>query len=53
MALSEVISMLETDLGYISGVSWDDDGYWEVEYDTADNREVDVDVDPATGNILQ
>ena len=57
MALSQVLAGLEADLGgdldHISEVSWDDDGYWEVEYQTGDNREVDIKFDPATGNIRQ
>lgn len=57
MPLSQVVSGLETDLGtdlsHISEVSWDDDGYWEVEYQTRDNREVDIKVDPVSGDILQ
>lgn len=57
MALSAVVTKLETDLGadlsYISEISWDDDGYWEVEYYTNENREVDIRVDPATGEIRQ
>lgn len=57
MTLSQVVTKLETDVGtdlsYISEISWDDDGYWEVEYYTADNREVDVRVDPATGDVRQ
>ena len=57
LPLSQVVSKLETDLGadlaYISDVSWDDDGYWEVEYHTSDNREVDIRVDPASGDIRQ
>lgn len=57
LPLSEVVTKLETDLGgdlsFISDVSWDDDGYWEVEYHTADNREVDIRVDPASGEIRQ
>lgn len=57
LPLSQVVSKLEADLGrdlsFISDVSWDDDGYWEVEYRTADNREVDIRVDPASGAIRQ
>lgn len=57
LPLSQVVSRLETSLGgdlsYISDVSWDDDGYWEVEYQTTDNREVEIRVDPASGEIRQ
>lgn len=56
MPLSQVIAKLETDLsdlGHISEISWEDDGYWEVEYQTTDNREVDIRVDPATGETRE
>jgi hypothetical protein len=56
MSLSQVVAKLETDLsdlGHISEISWEDDGYWEVEYQTTDNREVDIRVDPATGETRE
>ncbi len=56
MPLSQVVAKLETnlsDLGHISEISWEDDGYWEVEYQTTDNREVDIRVDPATGETRE
>lgn len=56
MPLSQVIAKLETDLsdlGHISEISWEDGGYWEVEYQTTDNREVDIRVDPATGETRE
>ena len=56
MNLSGIIAKIETDLGdslaYIEEVSWDDDGYWEVEYRTTDNAEVDIRLDPITGETL-
>lgn len=56
MPLSEIIAKIETDLGadlgHVDDVQWDDDGYYEVEYRTADNREVEMRVDPATGETL-
>ncbi|MDO5656973.1 MAG: PepSY domain-containing protein [Paracoccus sp. (in: a-proteobacteria)] len=56
LALSDIIAKIETDLGdtlaYIDEVNWDDDGYWEVEYRTTDNAEVDIRVDPITGETL-
>jgi hypothetical protein len=56
MPLSQVVAKLETDLsdlGHISEISWEDDGYWEVEYQTTDNREVDIRVDPVTGETRE
>lgn len=57
MPLSQLVTKLEADLagelGHITDVSWDDDGYWEVEYQNADNREVEIRVDPATGEMQQ
>ena len=57
MPLSQLVTKLETDLagdlGHITDVSWDDDGYWEVEYHNAENREVEIRVDPATGEVRQ
>ncbi|MFD2815148.1 PepSY domain-containing protein [Paracoccus aerius] len=57
MPLSQVVTKLETDLGaelgHITDISWDDDGYWEVEYHNAENREVEIRVDPATGEVRQ
>lgn len=52
LPLSRIVATVESnvaDLAYIEDVSWDDDGYWEVEYKTRDNREVDIRVDPVTG----
>ncbi|CAM3333840.1 PepSY domain-containing protein [Paracoccus nototheniae] len=56
MPLSEIVAGIETDLaaelGYIEDVQWDDDGYYEVEYRTQDNREVEMRVDPVTGDTI-
>ncbi|MFN3273476.1 MAG: PepSY domain-containing protein [Paracoccus sp. (in: a-proteobacteria)] len=53
MPLSQILSTLEQDVGadlaFIDEVDWDDDGYYEVEYYTADGREVKVRLDPTTG----
>lgn len=55
MPLSQVVTKLETDVGtdlaFISEVSWDDDGYWEVDYVTTDRAKVEVKIDPATGEV--
>ncbi|MBK4216953.1 PepSY domain-containing protein [Paracoccus caeni] len=57
MALSELVQKLETDLaselGTITDVSWDDDGFWDVEYRNTENREVEIRVDPASGEVQQ
>ena len=50
--LSRIIATVEgsaQNLAYIEDVSWDDDGYWEVEYRTTEGREVEIRVDPVTG----
>ena len=50
--LSRIITTVEgsaQNLAYIDEVSWDDDGYWEVEYKTTDGKEVEIKVDPITG----
>lgn len=53
MKLSAVIAALEARVGdslaYVDDVSWDDDGYWEVEYRSADGAETEVKLDPMTG----
>lgn len=57
MPLSEILAGIEadlgTDLGHIDEVDWDDDGYYDIEYRTADNREVRVRIDPVTGEAIQ
>ena len=50
--LSRIVATVEanvSDLAFIEDVSWDDDGYWEVEYRTTDGREVEIKVDPVSG----
>ena len=50
--LSRVVATIEgnvADLAYIEEVSWDDDGYWEVEYRGTDGAEVKVKLDSMTG----
>lgn len=50
LPLSTVLEALEqeADFGHVEELEWDD-GYWEVEYRTADGREVKVYLDPLTG----
>ncbi|MBB1498633.1 PepSY domain-containing protein [Paracoccus sp. MC1862] len=50
--LSRIVATVEAnvaDLAFIEDVSWDDDGYWEVEYRTTGGREVEIKVDPVSG----
>lgn len=53
LPLSRIIASVETSAGanlaFIDEVDWDDDGYWEIEYRTTDNREVKVRIDPVSG----
>jgi uncharacterized membrane protein YkoI len=53
LPLSQVIARIEAMEGvrFIDEVEWDDDGYWEVEYVTADGRKVEARLDPMTGDI--
>lgn len=56
LPLSSIIAMLENDnrFGAITEVSWDDDGYWEIELIRASGRDdVEIDVDPYSGSILR
>lgn len=48
--LSEILTKIEAQADFASfeGVDWDD-GHWEVEYRTADGSEVEVEIDPTTG----
>jgi hypothetical protein len=49
--LSEILRSLEEqgDVAYFDEVEWDDDGYWEIEYVTADGAKRKLEVDPVTG----
>lgn len=51
LPLSQILATLEAsaDIRWIDEVDWDSDGYWEVEYHTTDGREVEVQLDPMTG----
>lgn len=55
LKLSEIVARVEAhaaaDLAYIDDVSWDDDGYWEVDYKNTQGREVDLRVDPVSGAV--
>ncbi|PVA12042.1 PepSY domain-containing protein [Pelagivirga sediminicola] len=54
MKLSEVISALEErvgdELSHIDEIDWDEDGYWEIEYVRTDGAQVEVKIDPTTGD---
>ncbi len=52
--LSQIIQALEQQRGvaYFDEVEWDDDdGHWEIEYVTADEGTVEIQVDPVTGEV--
>jgi hypothetical protein len=50
--LSEIIKMLEDreDVAYFEEVEWDDDdGHWDIEYVRPGGDEVEIEVDPVSG----
>jgi hypothetical protein len=51
MPLSEIIRALEEqgDVAYFDEIEWDDDGYWEIEYYRTDGAEVEIMIDPVSG----
>lgn len=53
LPLSRILSLVEASdsIRWIDEVDWDDDGYWEVEYITAEGRKVEIRVDPLSGEI--
>lgn len=50
--LSEIVAMVEKRDGfrYIDEVEWDEDGFWEVTYFTADRAKVEIRYDPVSGD---
>lgn len=50
--LSEIVAMVEKRDGfrYIDEVDWDEDGFWEVTYYTADRAKVEIRYDPVSGD---
>lgn len=50
LPLSEIVAGIEAQADFASfeSVDWDD-GHWEIEYRTVDGSEVEVEIDPATG----
>lgn len=55
LPLSEVLAKLEAanQIQYVDDVDWDDDGYWDVEFISADGAKVKVKLDPLTGDPRQ
>lgn len=57
MPLSEILAKVEadlgSDLGHFSEIEWDDDGYYDVEYHNAEDREVSMRLDPMTGDAME
>ena len=51
MPLSQVLAMVEEreDVAYFDEVEWDSDGYWEIEFYRPDGAQVEIDVDPVSG----
>lgn len=51
MKLSNLIATIEkrNDFRYVSEVIWNDDGYYEVTYYTADKAKVEMNLDAVTG----
>lgn len=53
--LSEIIAKIEqtTDFKYIDEIDWDNDGYYEIEYYLQNGTEVEVKIDPKTGENVK
>lgn len=49
--LTQAIENSITNLAAFKEISWDDDGYWEVEMWTTDGKTVEGRVDPVTGTV--
>ncbi|MFN3938174.1 MAG: PepSY domain-containing protein [Gemmobacter sp.] len=51
--LSEIIAGIEAsqDVAWIDEVDWDDRGYWKIEFYTPAGAEVEIRVDPVSGEI--
>lgn len=52
LPLSDILAMVEQreDVAYFDEVEWDSDGYWEVEFYRPDGAQVEIDIDPLTGD---
>ncbi len=55
LPLSEIIRMLEDSekVAYFDEVEWDSDGYWQIEYYRPDGAEVEIKVDPVSGQRIR
>lgn len=53
MSMSEVIGKLEAEGYRVDEIEFDDDGYYDVDLYDADGREIDVDIHPVTGRVLE
>jgi uncharacterized membrane protein YkoI len=51
LPLSQIIREIEAraDFAHFDDIEWDDDGYWEVEYVTKSGSEVEIKIDPRSG----
>jgi hypothetical protein len=51
MKLSQIIAKVEQrdQFQYVSEVSWDEEGFYDVIYFTSDKAKVEIKIDPATG----
>jgi len=51
LPLSQVIAGVEQTqpVRVFTEVDWDDDGYWDIEFVTTDNRRASIRIDPVTG----
>jgi uncharacterized iron-regulated membrane protein len=51
LPLSQVIAGVEASqpVRNFTEVEWDDDGYWDVEFVTTENRRASIRIDPVTG----
>lgn len=53
MSMSEVIGKLEAEGYRVDEIEFDDDGYYDVDLYDADGRDIDVDIHPVTGKVLE
>jgi len=53
MSMSEVIGKLEAEGYRVDEIEFDDDGYYDVDLYDANGREIDVDIHPVTGKVLE
>lgn len=54
LPISELTKRIEATIANLAAfkeISWDDDGYWEIEMFTTDGKTVDARADPVTGVV--